>query len=191
MVAEDKLRNDVLFFRLNRHASQSAMQFSLRAKDRPTPSPDVIWTINLLIQNEYFHGVLAYLGMHTLDKVTDGSIDALLNRLIGVGGKLLSHVRKPKPEPTPPEIEREVDDLIDAFRTMLIAAEGERLRHALTGGDRESADFLVNEFKLPRDKAEALAHQYGTDIAEWLRESRDGETREQDEVEHGGVKREG
>ena len=34
------------------------------------------------------------------------------------------------------------------------------------------ADLLVSEFKLSRDKAEALARQYGTDIAEWLRESR-------------------
>jgi hypothetical protein len=177
MVAENELDNDELFFRLNRHASQSAMQFSLLAKDRPSPAPDVIWTINLLIQNGYLHGALAYLGMHTLDKVTDGSIDALLNRLKKVGGKLLSHLHKPKPEPTPPDIEREIDDLTNAFRIMLLTVERERLRQALTGGDRESADFLANELKVPRDKAEALARLYGTDIAEWLRERRRGETR--------------
>lgn len=170
-MAEHELNHDDLFFRLNRHATQSAMQFSLHAKDRPSPAPDVIWLINLLIENGYLHGVLAYLGMHTLDKVTDGSIEALLNRLKAVSGKLLAQVRKPKPEPTPPEIEREVDDLTGAFRMVLVTVDVERLQQALTEGERESADFLVSEFKLPRHKAEALARQYGTDIAEWLHEN--------------------
>lgn len=178
-MAEHELRNDDLFFRLNRHVSRSAMQFSLAAKHRPSPSPDVIWTINLLIHNEYLHGVLAYLGMHALDQITDGSIKALLNRLKAAGGRLLARVRQPDPEPIPADMERDADDLADSFRTLLIAVQGERLEHALTAGDRESADFLAREFRLPREKAEELARQYGIDIAEWLREAPDGNTRDQ------------
>ena len=168
-MAENELQHDDLFFRLNRHATQSALQFSLHAKDRPSPAPDLIWLINLLIENGYLHGVLAYLGMHTLDKVTDGSIEAPLNCLKAVAGELLAQVRKPKLEPAPPDIEREVDDLTGAFRMVLVSVDVERLQQALTEGER---DLLVSEFKLSRDKAEALARQYGTDIAEWLRESR-------------------
>jgi hypothetical protein len=169
-VAEDNiLHNEELFLRLNEHATRSALQFSLQGKDRPSLGPDAIWTINLIIHNAYLQGALGYLGAHTLDKITDGVIGALLTRLVAVGGKLLGHVRHPAPEPVPPQVEKEVDALTDAFRSLLIAAEDERAKHALAGGQRESADILSREFKLPRDKAETIAHEYGAEIERWLR----------------------
>jgi len=170
MAGEAELHNEELFLRLNEHATRSALQFSLTTRDRPSPPPDLIWTVNLIIHSEYVHGVIAYLGAHALDKITDGAIGALLDRLVAVGGELLGHVHKPAPEPLPPQIEEEVDALTDAFRSLVMAVEDERIKHALAEGQRESVEFLTREFKLPKDKAEAISHEYGAEIARWLRE---------------------
>ena len=178
MAAENVLHNEELLARLNEHASRSALQFSLKTKDRPSPAPDLIWAVNLIIHNEYLHGAFAYLAMHALDKVTDGAIGAALDRAGGVGRKLLGHARKPPPAaPVPPELEKEVDALTDAFRSLLIEAQDERKKQALAGGQTESAEFLIREFKLPADKAEAIAHAYGTDIERWLRDKGEGQAK--------------
>jgi hypothetical protein len=169
MAEEILLHNEKFLFDLNKTTAKFATQFSIQTINRPALPPELIWAINLLLHNEYMHGAFAYLGMHIVDKVTDGAIGALLGRAVAVGDKLLGHVRKTPTEPVSVDTEREVDSLTDAFRTILVSAKEERLNHALAEGQQKAIGLLIEEYKLPMQKAEAITKEHATEIAQWVR----------------------